>query len=137
VLFSKINPRIPRVCVVPEARFPLACSTEFEILRPLEIDPHLLVALLKTPPVQEQVEYLTSGTSSSHSRIKDSELAEILIPIPQKGSRLARDLDAVAETLRQSTTERYQVDEAISKASERLRKLVSQDSSEQTTAGQN
>ena len=33
VLLSKINPRIMRVCVVPESRWALACSSEFAVLR--------------------------------------------------------------------------------------------------------
>ena len=33
VLLSKINPRIVRICIVPETPWKLACSTEFAILR--------------------------------------------------------------------------------------------------------
>jgi type I restriction-modification system DNA methylase subunit len=110
VLFSKINPRIPRICVVPKTAFPLACSTEFEILRPkCHMDPYLLVALLFSPAAQEQVRYLTSGTSSSHNRIKDSELAEIVLPLPGKSS-LTKAFSRTARSLRLATDKRYKAD---------------------------
>ena len=43
---------------------------------------YALCFLLRTNSVMSQIENLTSGTSSSHSRIKREELADILIPIP-------------------------------------------------------
>ena len=43
---------------------------------------YALCFLLKTESVMNQIENLTSGTSSSHSRIKREQLADILIPIP-------------------------------------------------------
>ena len=34
LIFSKLNPRIPRMAVVPEKEYDLVCSNEFEIIRP-------------------------------------------------------------------------------------------------------
>lgn len=83
LIFSKINPRIPRMAVIPERDVRLVCSNEFEIMRSKGlIDMHVLCFLLKTKMVMSQIEGLTSGTSSSHSRIKREQLADILIPIP-------------------------------------------------------
>jgi len=93
VLISKINPRIPRVCIVPDFGKPTYCSTEFEIVLPKKgISPMLLAYLLLTEVAQKQIVSLTSGTSSSHNRIRSSELATVLLPIPQKGSTLEKRL---------------------------------------------
>src|SRR5690606_17669524 len=37
IIFSKINPRIPRVAIVPDLGCPLTCSTEFEVMRSRDI----------------------------------------------------------------------------------------------------
>lgn len=88
LLISKINPRIPRFCVVPELGKKILCSTEFEALVPTaEIDSYFLAYLLQTDVVQKQILSLTSGTSSSHNRIRSSELAEVQIPVPKKGTK--------------------------------------------------
>lgn len=111
VLISKINPRIPRVCVVPETTYPLACSTEFEILEPKAgMDPHLLAAILVSPVVQTQIECLTSGTSSSHNRIKDVELEQVLIPLPRNGSDLSKRLADIGARLRDALEQKYAAD---------------------------
>jgi|GEM_PF-593599 len=125
ILFSKINPRIPRIAVVPRIGVPLACSTEFEILLPRkDLDPYLLAALLRSRPIQEQVRYLTSGTSSSHNRIKDSELGDILVPLPKKGSPLAGKFAEVGETLRASIEARYRADLGLVSKFEELQSLL-------------
>lgn len=87
LIFSKINPRIPRALVVPDLKIPLTCSSEFEIINSkCEINNYGIKALLMLPSVQTQINHLTSGTSSSHNRIKTKELKEVLIPIPSKKS---------------------------------------------------
>ena len=93
LLISKINPRIPRVCVVPDFGKPTYCSTEFEVVLPKPgVRTSLLAYLLLTDVVQQQIMSLTSGTSSSHNRIRSSELARVLLPIPQMGSSAERRL---------------------------------------------
>ena len=88
LLVSKINPRIPRFCVVPNLGKKILCSTEFEVLVPkTEIDAYFLAYLLQTNVVQKQILSLTSGTSSSHNRIRSSELGEVQIPVPKKGTK--------------------------------------------------
>jgi type I restriction-modification system DNA methylase subunit len=83
ILFSKINPRITRVLVVPSFGFPTTCSTEFEIIRPQkDVDPYWLAFVLQEAIVQDQIQSLTSGTSSSHNRIKTAELERVFIPLP-------------------------------------------------------
>lgn len=128
VLLSKINPRIPRVCVVPEVATPLTCSTEFEILEPRpDVDPYLLASLLLSPAVQTQIECLTSGTSSSHNRIKDSELAQILIPLPKKGSSTHSKFKQLGRRLRESLNQKYTADLVLKEARDELAQLLGEE----------
>ena len=88
ILFSKINPRIPRVLVVPDLGCDLICSTEFEVMRANpHFSPFAIMMLLLTPVVQAQIQSLTSGTSSSHNRIRAEQLEEIVLPFPARTSR--------------------------------------------------
>lgn len=88
LLFSKINPRIPRMVIVPDLGIPLTCSTEFEIINGKNgISNELIKVMLGLPLVQLQIQNLTSGTSSSHNRIKSKDLANVMIPIPKDKSK--------------------------------------------------
>ena len=88
VLISKINPRIPRVMVVPETGAPLLCSSEFEILVPRAgMSPYALAWLLLSAPVQTQIRNLGSGTSASHNRVKAASLRRVLLPVPREGDQ--------------------------------------------------
>ncbi len=95
VLFSKINPRIPRVLVVPMLPVPLTCSSEFEVLRVKpEYSPYTLALLLLSSFAQNQILSLTSGTSSSHNRVKTAQLLDIRLPMPRPRSKAAKSLNA-------------------------------------------
>ena len=95
LLMSRINPRIPRVCVAPEFGMKALCSSEFEVMRAKDgVDIYMLAYMLQTDVVQNQIRSLTSGTSASHNRIRTSELEQVLIPIAKVGTRKA---DIVAE----------------------------------------
>lgn len=101
LIFSKINPRIPRMAVIPDRNTTLVCSNEFEIMKSRGIiGMYVLCFLLKTESVMNQIENLTSGTSSSHSRIKREQLADILIPIPVSAiaKQLVAEIDKELET---------------------------------------
>jgi type I restriction-modification system DNA methylase subunit len=88
LLFSKINPRIPRAIVVPDLGMPLTCSTEFEVMRPVSgHSAYEIMLLLLTAHAQAQIQSLTSGTSSSHNRIKTEQLLEVVLPIPKKSTK--------------------------------------------------
>lgn len=100
LIFSKINPRIPRMAVIPYRDTDLVCSNEFEIIKSKGIiGMYALCFLLKTENVMNQIENLTSGTSSSHSRIKREQLADILIPIPvsETAKQLVAEIDKELE----------------------------------------
>jgi type I restriction-modification system DNA methylase subunit len=94
LLFSKINPRIPRAIVVPDLGISLTCSTEFEILRAKKgYSNYDLKMFLLLPSVQVQINHLTSGTSSSHNRIKTHELMNVQIPMPKKNGKLWKEFN--------------------------------------------
>jgi len=98
ILISKINPRIPRVLVIPEFDFPTTCSTEFEILTPKNgIDPYWVAYMLLEEVVQDQIQSLTSGTSSSHNRIKTQELETVKIPVPSTKKKESTTMKTVAD----------------------------------------
>lgn len=81
VLLARINPRIPRVAVVPDLGKDLLCSSEFEVLTPTgRLSPFDLAFVLLSPVVQEQIQSLTAGTSASHSRIRSQDIRSLLVP---------------------------------------------------------
>lgn len=90
ILMSRINPRIPRVCVTPDLGARTLCSSEFEVMQCKPgVDVYGLAYLLQTDIVQNQIQSLTSGTSASHNRIRTAELAQVLVPIAKRGSARA------------------------------------------------
>ena len=92
VIISRLNPRIPRVLVVPDFGGPTLCSTEYEILTPKKhVGPYALAYLLLHPIVQDQIHALTAGTSASHSRVKPERIRDIRVPWPAADSRKAFD----------------------------------------------
>lgn len=115
ILFSKINPRIPRMTVVPQYDDELVCSNEFEIMRPCsDVGAHVICLMLKTPYVSKQIENLTSGTSSSHSRIKREQLGGIQIPYPisTEKKKLFRALN---EKIKLAFEQKYDADGILQK----------------------
>jgi type I restriction-modification system DNA methylase subunit len=84
LLLSRINPRIPRVCVTPDFGVKTLCSSEFEVMTAKRsVNIYALTYLLQSTAVQAQIQSLTSGTSASHNRIRTSELAHVLVPVPK------------------------------------------------------
>ena len=85
VLFSKLNPRIPRVWIVPpKTEFRQICSTEFWPLvwDQALLDPHYLRYYLITPRVRERLAPSTEAATKSRSRIKPFQLLAETIPLP-------------------------------------------------------
>lgn len=113
LIFSKINPRIPRMAVVPEKDYTLVCSNEFEILRPKEgVDVYTLCFLLRTDNVKVQIESMTSGTSSSHNRIKREQLGEIFVPVPT-GKKQVSEMKKMGQLLEKAIREIYAAEDVI------------------------
>ena len=114
ILFSKINPRIPRMTVIPSTvKKELVCSNEFEIMKPKsDIGPYAICFLLKTSYVMNQIENLTSGTSSSHNRIKREQLEKILIPYPVSNN-LKKEYAEINSALMNSLSKKYEAENSI------------------------
>ena len=124
LIFSKLNPRIPRMAVVPKKEYDLVCSNEFEIIRPTgDIDAYMLCFLLKTSNVMVQIESMTSGTSSSHSRIKREQLGDILLPVPVSDDE-RKVCKKLGEKLKKAIEEIYQGESIISEQQKYLTKLA-------------
>lgn len=120
LIFSKLNPRIPRMAVVPKRSYGMVCSNEFEIMRAKDnVDIYTLCFLLRTESVKKQIENLTSGTSSSHSRIKQEQLADILIPIP-KNEKKKKEFSNINAIIEKSVSNIY---EAEGKITEQMKML--------------
>ncbi|MGO0063478.1 N-6 DNA methylase [Brevibacillus fluminis] len=125
VILSKINPRIPRVAVVPEFNKKLVCSNEFEILVAKNgVDPYLLLMLLNMELVRNQIECLTAGTSSSHNRIKRDQLSGILIPMPKKGTTIYNDLLALGDRSRRVIQQKYSATRELLEQKLHLKELL-------------
>jgi len=124
ILFARINPRIQRVSVVPKLPYVTTCSSEFEILRARQgYSAHVIAALLRLPWVYDQIVSLTGGTSSSHNRIKDTELRQVLLPVPSS----AEVLMALDTVLKQALTQRYEADDLLRRAQTSLDALLERD----------
>ncbi len=111
VLLSRINPRIVRICVVPDLEYGLGCSSEFAVLRRPskgnDLDAWILALILRCPVVQSQIRALTSGTSSSHNRIKPADLATTIIPVPEPDTRAHHELAQAAKDYRDAARRYY------------------------------
>jgi type I restriction-modification system DNA methylase subunit len=103
ILISKINPRIPRILVVPDEPQPLTCSNEFEIMKPKAgVDPFFIAYSLQLQVVHHQIISLTSGTSSSHNRVKTNDLKRVKIPVPIPGTSQASEMETVIKQYKTS-----------------------------------
>ena len=125
VLFSKINPRIPRVLVVPNLGFPLSCSTEFEVMRAKEpFSPYEIMLLLLSTYAQSQINSLTSGTSSSHNRIKTEQLLNILLPFPKGRNRPNSSYSQLIKNYQTAHTSLVQANIELHKDWQHINKLL-------------
>ena len=100
VLFSKLNPRIPRVWIVPpKAEFKQISSTEFWPLvwDQRTLDPYYLRYYLLTPALRERLCPSTEAATKSRSRIKPFQLLGESIPLPplSEQRRIVESLDQV------------------------------------------
>lgn len=125
ILFSKLNPRIPRLAVIPENNETFVCSNEFEIITVKDkISPYLLTEILKLPYVKLQIENLTSGTSSSHNRIKTEQLSQILIPLPKQGTIIGEKYNLIANQIEESIKLKYSAQNNLLNQIQELEKIL-------------
>lgn len=99
VLFSKLNPRTPRIWMVePDRSRPNFASTEFVVLEPREgIELGSLWAACRDPKVSRTLEEYSRGTSSSHQRVSPQDILDsevVKTEVPAEETKLIRDLIA-------------------------------------------
>lgn len=97
VLFSKLNPRIPRVwnVVALPAEMALA-STEFVVLTPIGVDTSALWSALRASEVSATLQQLVAGTSGSRQRIRPADLLALRV---RDARRLSVDAASTITTL--------------------------------------
>lgn len=101
LLFSRLNPHITRIAVVPDLADKLLCSSEFEIIVPkADLDVYALAYLMNSKLFLKQVCDLCSGTSSSHSRVRSEQIAKIMFTVPRSGTPLRSQFDATVDRYR-------------------------------------
>lgn len=86
VLFSKLNPRIPRIWNVPSTgSVRQVCSTEFipfQLTDPAGVDSEFLAFMMASPQFLEPIQSQVNSSTKSHQRVKPEVIAAQLLPIP-------------------------------------------------------
>lgn len=82
ILFSTVRPERRAIGVVPNHLDQAICSTGFAVLRPQNINPYLLAALLRTDFVNYQV--LRNNVGIAYPAIYENCLLDIVLPIYKK-----------------------------------------------------
>jgi type I restriction-modification system DNA methylase subunit len=104
LLFSRLNPHITRIAVVPNLAEKLLCSSEFEIIVPKgALDVYALAYLMNSKLFLKQVFDLCSGTSSSHSRVRSEQVAKIMFAVPRVDTPLRVHFDSAVERYRSAS----------------------------------
>ncbi len=80
VLFSKLNPRIPRIWNVLSLPSEMAvASPEFVVLRAIGVDTSALWCAVRQPTVSDTLQQQVAGTSGSHQRIHPRDLLAVQV----------------------------------------------------------
>lgn len=110
VLFSKLNPRIPRIWIPrpPSTEVLQIASTEFLVCKPREGWSRAFVfSMISQNKFIEELTQQATGTSNSHQRIKPAVFEDVDIAIPPKQFRLTFS-DIVSPVLKKTITIREQ-----------------------------
>lgn len=89
VLVSKLNPKTPRVWLVENLNPGVnVCSTEFLVVSPVdEHDLRYLYFVLKSPSAVSRLAAVASGSSTSHQRVRPSEVEALELDWEDSGAR--------------------------------------------------
>lgn len=80
VLFSKLNPRIPRIWNVTGLPAGIAvASTEFVVLRPISVDTSAVWSAVRQPEVLAALQQRVAGVTGSRQRIQPRELLDVAV----------------------------------------------------------
>lgn len=92
VLFSKLNPRTPRIWLAaPDKILRSYASTEFVVLQPYGYSPELLWLVCAQPHLSDELVSLARGTSNSHQRVTPSDILERQVIDPGSLSSIVVD----------------------------------------------
>ena len=107
ILFTRINPKISRVAVIPNSISGCLCSKEaYRIVYKKnkyirEAFKYSLVALLRSKHVQAQMIRLATGSSSSRARVQEDDLLnDVYVPVPKE-----EDLEKMHDLVLNMSTE--------------------------------
>ena len=85
ILFSKLNPRIPRVWPVINCKLNSVCSTEFQVIKPEKEKYFSFInSLLNSEEYIKSIQTKVTGTSSSHQRVNPKDIINHLFPLPEQ-----------------------------------------------------
>ncbi|MCW5941798.1 MAG: hypothetical protein KIS66_06185 [Fimbriimonadaceae bacterium] len=86
ILFSKLNPRIPRIWNVPKTgSMRQVCSTEFipfRLTNPAVVDSEYLAYMMASPQFLEPIQSQVNSSTKSHQRVKPDVIAGQRLPVP-------------------------------------------------------
>lgn len=110
VLFSKLNPRIPRVWRVAErSQLPSVCSTEFWplVARNDHVDLDFLAAFIGSQEFLGDPQITPSSSTNSHQRVDRRSFENYVAPFPpldeqRRIAEVLRSVDAVIDRLEKS-----------------------------------
>jgi type I restriction enzyme S subunit len=83
ILVSKLNPRIPRIWPIIKPNDNSICSTEFQVLKPLEdIFFPFVNCLCSSDGYINSIQSKVTGTSSSHQRVNPKDIINYEVVLP-------------------------------------------------------
>lgn len=83
ILVSKLNPRIPRIWTIIKPNYNSICSTEFQVLKPLEdVFFPFVNCLCSSDGYINSIQSKVTGTSSSHQRVNPKDIINYEMVLP-------------------------------------------------------
>lgn len=113
VLFSKLNPRIPRIWSIGDIdERNSICSTEFIGFTPKQGFSYSYINyFLKQPELVTKLTGIAMGTSNSHQRIKPSDLLELQVLIPDE--EVVKQYEKIVRPLLETRFHKIQENESL------------------------
>jgi len=84
ILVSKLNPSTSRIWTIFNARKNSICSTEIQVFIPDNYNYSFAFGLFHSRPVKKEMSQRATGTSSSHQRVRPSDILNIECIVPSK-----------------------------------------------------
>ncbi len=99
ILISKLNPRIPRIWTIINPGDNSICSTEFQVLKPIQNNAFAFVnCLCSSDFYLKTIQSKVTGTSSSHQRVNPKDIIDFKMVMPPSSMFVAFN-NAVYDTL--------------------------------------